>query len=483
MTQMQQLDSWKPRSYQKTGVVLMLRLACAGLLYKPGLGKTSVAYMAFRILQEKGFVKRMLVIVPIKPMYNVWPAQKDRFADFAHLRVNILHGDDKESQLQDLDSDIYVINPEGLPWLLGARVEKYTTPSGKLRKRVIEDRARVKFIRENFQMLVVDESTDFRDTTTNRFRLLEKILPAFRRRYILTGTPMPKSLQDWFGQIFVLDQGASLGAFITHFRTRYMLPDPGNPYAYLPMPGAFERLSAKIAPFVQVVEQKGNIDLPEVLFNDVWVTLPPEAMSEYNKMYRLLVAKVQSGTIVAANSAVASSKCRQICNGAIYHSEEGEEGEYTPLHTEKYDALRGIIAELAGDPLLVTYEFKFDRDTIEELLGIPCLSTGNPRADNDRILQFQRGELPVAMGHPKSISLGIDGLQDNCCNIAMIGCPWNLLWYEQVIDRIKRTGNKSKKVTVHRILARGTVDERVLEVLDERDQSQRSFMKMLQSLR
>jgi hypothetical protein len=474
---------WNPRSYQKTGVVLMLRQAAAGILYKPGLGKTTVVYMACRILLEKGFVKKTLVIAPIKPAYNVWPAQKYYYEDFKHLRVGLMHGADKESVLHDDNFDLYVMNPDGLMWLLQAHTEEYTTAGGKKKKRVVVDQQRLAWLKSRFQMLVVDESTDFRDTTTNRFKLLEYLLRAMKRRYILSGTPMPKTIQDWFGQIYVLDMGDALGRFITHFRTRYMYPDPGNPYGWLPQPGAFERMSKRIAPLVQVVEQKGNVDLPDVVYNDVWVDLPPAVRLEYNKMYRALVAQVESGNIVAANSAVASSKCRQICNGAIYHSEAEEEGEYTPLHTEKYEALRGILAELSGDPLLITYEFKFDRDTIEELLGVPCISTGNARKDNDRITQFSRGELPAVMGHPKSISLGIDGLQDSCCNIAMIGCPWSLLYYEQIIDRVKRVGNKSKKITVHRILARNTLDERVLEVLDDRDRDQTSFMKLLKGLR
>ena len=480
MTVISPLPFWKPRSYQLTGVKLMLNLACFGLFYKPGLGKTSVVYMTFRILQEKGFVDKALVICPIRPMYNVWPEQCARFADFQHLRVGVLHGKDKEEVLASDDYDLYVINPEGLPWLMNATTEKYVTAGGKTKKRPVFDKVRMAWLRKKFPMLVVDESTEFRNSDTIRFKLLKELLPYFKRRYIMTGTPMPKTLIDLFGQMFILDQGDALGRFITHYRTKYFYPDPENEYGFLPLPGSFEKITGRIARLTQVVRPEGNIDLPEVIFNDIWVTLPDEVRQRYDQMQADLVALVASGAVVAANSAVASSKCRQIANGAIYHSEEA--GEYTPLHDEKIKALQGLINELQGDPLLITYEFAFDRDTIEEQLQVPCISSGNARADNERIKRFARGELVAVMGHPKSISLGIDGLQDNCCNIAMFGVTWNLLHYEQVIDRIKRTGNKSKHVTVHRILARGTVDERVIEVLDRRERAQGDFMRLLERL-
>ena len=472
MTLTMELPSWKPRSYQKLGVKLMISQACLGLLYKPGLGKTSVVYMGFRILQDGKFVNKMLVISPIRPMYNVWPEQIHKYAEFNHLRVGVMHGKDKEKVLQSDDYDIYVVNPEGLAWLFGATVSK---------KKAMLDPDRVKYIKAKFQMLCVDESTEFRNSDTNRFKMLKALIPHFKRRVIMTGTPMPKSLMDWFGQIYVLDEGYSLGRYITHYRTEYFYPAGFGGYDWKPQAGAMERIMDKIHPLVQVVEVKDNIDLPEVVYDDVWVTLPPEARAHYKKMENDLVALMESGNVVAANAAVASSKCRQIANGCIYHSEEV--GEYTPLHEEKLIALGRLMEELDGDPLLVTYEFGFDRQEIKDKFNMVCISTGSAKKDNENIKLFQIGALSAVMGHPKSISLGIDGLQDNCCHIAMFGVTWNLLHYEQVIDRIKRSGNKSKTVVVHRILARDTVDERVLSVLDARDKAQSGFMAMLSGLR
>jgi SNF2 family DNA or RNA helicase len=285
---------------------------------------------------------------------------------------------------------------------------------------------------------------------------------------------------DLFGQIYLLDEGAALGRFITHYRTQYFYPSGFGGYDWTPQPGAAQRIGERMAPLVQVVEQKGNIDLPELVINDIWVDLPPAARTLYTQMEGAMLALVESGAVVAANAAVASSKCRQIANGCLFHTDVP--GEYSLIHEAKVEALKELLEQLAGDPLLVTYEFVPDKERLEDDLKIPCISSGSAKRDNENIQKFARGELPVVMGQPQSVSLGIDGLQDSCHNIAMFGVPWSFLNYEQVIDRVRRVGNKSGSVTLHRILARDTVDERVIEVLDGRERGQEQFLTLLLSM-
>lgn len=449
----------------------MISQACAGLLYKPGRGKTTVVYMAVRILLEKKYIRRVLVISPIRPMYNVWPKQKNHYEEFKHLRVGVMHGEDKEDVLCSDDYDLYCINPHGLPWLFNAK---------KVNGKLWVDTVRLKWLKERFDMLVVDESTDFRDYSTTRFQLMKHIVPHFKRRYILTGSPTPKSLLDLFGQIYILDTGSSLGRFITHYRASYFTPGGYGGYDWTLQPGARDRIMEKIGHLVQVVDDP--IDIPDLLINDMMITLPQAARKLYDSMEDDMLALMGDDGVVAANAAVASGKCRQIANGALYADyEDGD--KFKEVHEEKLDALEELLDSLQGAPLLITYEFKFDRDRISKRFKIPCISSGNAREDDRLIDAFSRGELHAVMGHPQSISLGIDGLQKACSDICMMGVTWNLLHYEQVIQRVQRTGSKNKKVTLHRILARDTVDAKVVKVLDRRDRSQQSFMEMLKEMR
>jgi SNF2 family DNA or RNA helicase len=192
-----------------------------------------------------------------------------------------------------------------------------------------------------------------------------------------------------------------------------------------------------------------------------------------------IVSSLAVDAVVAANAAVASSKCRQIANGHIFK----EDGTWDHIHDAKLDALGDLIEQLQGEPLLVTYEFKFDAAALADKFKMESISSGNIKKDDANVQRFSRGELECVMGQPQSVSLGIDGLQDSCHHIAMFGVTWALQDYIQVIDRVKRSGNKSKHVVLHRILARGTVDERVLKVLDDRSAVQANFMALLKSLR
>lgn len=461
-----QSKPYMPRSFQEKGIVLGVSQACAGFFLAPGLGKTTIMYSIFKILKEAGFVKRMLVICPLKPAMNVWPRQKDTWNEFKDLRVKVLHGKDKEAILHEDNYDIAVINPEGLGWLFG---EYKHTPDDK----------RLKYVTDKFTMLYVDESHKFKDTSTNRFKLMRHVIPKFKRRYIGTGTLNPEGLENVFGQIYLLDEGAALGKYITRFRAQYFHQKPWDKYSYFPNVGAFEQVADKVAPYCLVVGRDQIPDLPPVIFDDRMIELPADAQRLYDQAERDLLIAIEGNAIVAANAAVASSKCRQICNGFVYDNQKVA----TRLHREKMDNLIELIDELNGEPLIVTYEFEHDRDVLLTELGVPNISTGNAKKDDETIQRFRRGAYPVVIGSTASISLGIDGLQDVCGHMFMYGITWKLSDYIQVIDRIRRQGSSHTNVVVHRCLARDTVDERVVRKLDENEGEMIDFMEVLKSLR
>lgn len=462
-----QSKPYVPRSYQEKGITIGIKQACAGFSLAPGSGKTSIIYSIFKILKDLKFIDKMLVICPLKPAYNVWPRQKDTYNEFKDLRVCVLHGKDKEKLLQSDDYDIYVVNPEGLDWLFGPVVKH--TPAAN----------RVNLVREKFQMLYVDESHKFKDTSTNRFKLMRKVIPIFKRRYIGTGTINPTGLEDLFGQVYLLDEGAALGPYITKYRAKYFHQKPWDKYTYFPNVGAFEEVAEKISEYMLVVRRDEIPDLPPVAFDDRFIELPPASRKLYNQALRDLLIALEGNMIIAANAAVASSKCRQIANGFVYDANKVA----TRLHDEKIEDLKAFVEELNGEPLIITYEFEEDRDVILEELKCPCISTGNAKKDDETIERFRRGGYPVVAGSIASISLGIDGLQDVCGHIYMYGITWKLVDYIQVIDRIRRSGSKHSTVFIHRCIARDTVDERVVDKLNEREGEMIDFTSLLQSLR
>lgn len=456
------LPSWIPRDYQERAVELAVSQACLGLLLSPGRGKTTIIYCALSILLQQRLMKRALVIAPLRVCYSVWPRQKDTWADFQHLRVAILHGKNKERDLFDLNYDLYCINPEGLDWLCS-------------------DPKREAWVRANFDVLVVDEATKFKNSGTKRFKFMRKFVQYFRRRYILTGTFTPNGLLDLFGQIYILDEGASLGRFITHFKTKYFYPTDFMGYNLAPHSWAPDEIAKKIAPLTLVLTGKEGLNLPDMQFNDIYVELSAPARKLYAEMENTMILTLESDQVVAANAAVATSKCRQVANGGIYSSVT--KGDWNDVHDAKIEALESLIEELSGETLLVVYEFGFDLEKLQKALpSLRRLTTGNQKNDAQEIQAFSNGSTRIGAGQFSSISLGIDGLQNSCHHVCLFGLTWNLQDYIQVLDRVHRSGQQFP-VTIHRIIAKDTVDERVLKVLGDKNATQEGFLTLLRGYR
>lgn len=389
-------------------------------------------------------------------MYKVWPDEITKWEDFNGLTYTILHGKDKERNL-GLDRDIYLINPEGLLWLLETPLNGRSVPE--------------------FDAIIIDESTKFKDSTTRRFKLLKKFLPGIARRWILTGTPVPNGISDLFGQIYILDYGRSLGRYITHFRMEYFVRSGYNLYEWKPRPGAFEEVIEKISPLILQLSAKDYLEMPELpALAPVMVDLPEAARNRYNAVENDFLSLSESGDIVAANAAVAGVKCRQLANGAVYD----ENRNVIPVHETKLDALEDLLEELGGAPTLVMYEFQHDADRIMGRLGkTPIFSSGlAPRSLDKLVDDFNGGRIPVLLGHPASMGHGLN-LQASCHHIIWFGIPWNLEHYDQAIARIYRQGQSSRNVFVYHIVARDTLDEKVFRVLQDKERTQQSVLAAL----
>ena len=454
---------WTPRQYQLNAVKFLLGRGAAGNLAFPGAGKTSVTFSALCELKRRGTLGKVLLIAPLRVVYSVWRQEAQKWTQFTHLSFSILHGSNKDQALQ-ADADIYLINPEGLQWLLSDMKRFRST---------------------KFDALIVDELSKFKHPNTRRFKLLKTVLGTFSLRWGLTGSPASNGLGDLFGQCFVLDQGRSLGPYITHFRSKYFVPTGFQGYEWKLRPGADKEIYERIAPLCTVLQaDDANLNLPTLVNNVIRVDLPPDAMKVYKQMEAVLIAQIKEGTVVAANAAAASSKCRQIANGGVYYEGEERERKISQIHDEKTAALGDLVEELQGNPLLIAYEFLHDLGRIRTALGdsIPFIGGGVPaKRGSEIIAQWNRGEIPVLLAHPATLAHGVN-LQQVGHHICWYSLPWDLEWYLQFNARIWRQGNKAKRVFVHHIVARGTIDEVVLKVLEQKEKTQTALFDALKLL-
>ena len=444
----------------------MITQGAAGLLLDPGLGKTSITLAASKILLDKHIIRGVLVIAPLRPAKLTWPAEVKKWAQFNNLDLVLLHGKDKDKLLAE-KHDIYVINPEGLSWLLQPKWDR-KTPRLSVQ--------RMTMLMQKFDMLVIDESTKFKGYDSQRFKMIKASLQFWRRRYILTGTPSPNGIEDLWAQIYILDGGHALTPFITHFRNTYMYVPPGaSEYDRRPFPGAEEKIAAKIDHLVLRLKASDYLQLPELVYNEIKVELPAPMWKHYRELENEFLLKLQEGVVTVANCATLSNKLRQLVSGALYLPDKEGIAE---LHTTKIDALVDLVEELSGQPLLVGYDFVFEKDMIAEALPATVFLDG--RNDQPKIEAFNRGDIQVLAGNPASVGHGLN-LQQACAHVAYLSLTWNLENFDQFIKRVLRQGNKALRVMCHMIIAANTVDEHVWKTLQNKNNTQISLLSQLRS--
>lgn len=475
---------WSPHAYQKKAVKFLLEHAAAALFLDPGLGKTSIALAALKLLIKKKQVSKVLLIAPLRVCHSVWPTEIEKWTDFHGLRVVVLHGKYKETNLK-ADADIYIINPEGLDWLFAA--DKAKNLAG--RTKVTVDVKRFKQL--GFDTLIVDELSKFKHTNTNRFKGLKQVLHTFGRRWGLTGSPASNGLMDLFGQCYVLDQGRTLGPYISHYRMKYFVPGFDG-FSWNLREGADAEIYERVKPLALRMAAEDYLDMPRLIENNIKVTLPEPIMRIYKQLEDDLIAKLGKDTVVAANAAAATMKCRQVANGGIYLDQEvialtklpKSEREWVNLHTMKVDALADLIDELQGSPLLVAYDFEHDLDRIRTKLGdVPFIGGGvSIKAAKALEVSWNQGKLPVLLGHPQSVGHGLN-LQGACHHVAWHSMTWDFELYDQMIRRVRRQGQKEERVFVHHIMASGTIDEVMLLALKSKNRGQQALFQALKSLR
>ncbi|MDD2775542.1 MAG: DEAD/DEAH box helicase [Gallionella sp.] len=471
---------WHPHKGQKAGVKFLIEHAAAGLFADPGVGKTSITLGAFKFLKKRGVAHRMLIIAPLRPCYLVWPAEVQKWADFNELKMVVLHGPKKEDLIYE-DADIFVINPEGLQWLLEAEKTGKRYKAGGRRLAAI-----------GADTLVVDELSKFKYSNTSRFKMIKPILSQFQRRWGLTGSPAANGLEGLFGQIYMLDQGRTFGPYITHFRQEYFIPSYDG-FGFDLKKGAEARIYERLQPIVLRQDANDFVDMPDLMLQPPrFFELPKLVRKIYDQLEDECIFEHDAKVVSASNAAVAMMKCRQVAGGAVYADEQlriltkvKPQRDVIELHDLKVELLKELIEELQGKPLLVGYEFRHDLARIQAALGkeIPYIGSGvNEKQAKAIERDWNKGLIPVLLGNPQSVGHGLN-LQGSGCHVCWFTLPWDYELYDQFNRRVYRQGNKNGKVFIHHLAARDTVDELIWTTLQNKRTGQTKLFDALKKMR
>ena len=447
---------YKPHDYQSYCTNRIISDDKLALWLDMGLGKTVITLTAINELKYNRFlISKALIIAPKKVAETTWSREAEKWDHLRLLRVmQVLGSKSKREQALNTPADVYVVNRENVQWV----VEYYGN-------------------NWPFDMVVIDESSSFKNHQSKRFKALKMVLGKIHRLVELTGTPAPKSLIDLWAQIYLLDEGARLGKRIGHFRETYFDPDQRNAeriYTYKPKEGAEKNIQLLLSDICVSMKSSDYLTLPEMTVVDVPVMLDGRARKIYDKFERSMLLKIDEQTVDADTAAVLSNKLLQAAGGEVY------DDDHTAMHIHdcKIDSFLELVEGLNGQSALVFYSFQHERYRILKALKKTSLNVRSYNGPQDE-LDWNNGEIDILLAHPASTAYGLN-LQDGGRHVIWFGLTWSLELYAQANKRLHRQGQQGE-VIIHRLIAEGTRDEDVITALENKGNTQESLLQSLKA--
>lgn len=414
-----------------------------------GMGKTASTLTAMADLLAEGRIQRVLIIAPLRVANSVWSSEAKKWAHLSGLTIRVCTGS-AANRLAGLRSkaDIYVINRENVPWLIEQCNGKW-----------------------HFSAVVVDEASSFKSAASKRFKALKKTLPLTHYMVLLTGSPAPKGIIDLWSQMFLVDKGVALGRTITGYRGRFFDRDYFG-FGFTPKAGADKLVQRLVAPHTISMMAEDYLQMPKRIDMVEWVNHGQSFMDAYYSFEKEMFATLSDGReIEALTAGVLAGKLLQWSNGATYLPDHS----WKRLSDAKLDALEELVEHNADENLLVAYNFKFDLAALQARFPWAVALDSSP----ETIDRWNRGEIKMLLAHPASAGHGLN-LQGGGSVIVWYGLNWNLEYYQQFNGRLYRQG-QTKPVRIIHLVAQGCLDERVMQVLKEKDATQQSLIDALKA--
>lgn len=449
------MQVFNPYPYQQYCIDRIVADNRIGLFLDMGLGKTVITLSAVDELKyNRWSVSKVLVIAPKKVAEQTWSKEAAKWQHLKHLRIQVCLGIlAQRTKALDTPADVYIINRENTKWLVDYYGHKWP-----------------------FDMVVLDESSSFKNHQAVRFKAMKSILPRINRLVELTGTPSPHGLTDLWAQVFLLDGGKRLGRTISVYREMYFVPDKRNRttiFSYAPREGADAEIYRQISDICISMKSEDYLQLPDLVYEDIPVMLDMDARRAYDAMERDMLLEVDEEVITATTAATLTGKLLQLCNGAVYD----EDGVAQEIHRCKIEALLETIEQLNGQHAIVYYYYRHDLDRIMAAL---------PESLHKRVYRgaqdeddWNAGKIDILLAQPASCGYGLN-LQQGGHHIIWFGLTWALEEYQQANKRLHRQG-QPYPVFVHRLVVQGGQDEDVVRSLESKDGAQESLLTALKA--
>ncbi|MEV2366365.1 DEAD/DEAH box helicase [Paenibacillus larvae] len=448
---------YKPHQYQEYATQRIIETPYIALFLEMGLGKTVSTLTAIDLLLHDYFdIDRVLVIAPLRVAEDTWGREVEKWDHLQHLKISkVLGSAAQRRKALAAKADIYVINRENVEWLVSELGNSW-----------------------DFDTVVIDEVSSFKNHQSKRFRALRRVRPRINRVIGLTGTPAPNSLMDLWAPIYLLDQGERLGKTITGFRDRYFIPGERSGhivYKWHEKKEAEQRIYEAIKDIAVSMKAEDWLELPERIDRTVFIRLSDKAAQIYKKLEKELLLEFVDADVVATTAAALSNKLLQMASGAVYDEDRGVK----EIHEAKLEALEDILEASQGKPVLVFYNYKHSLERIQQRFPQARTLRKGKEGVQD-ISDWNTNQIPLLLLHPKSAGHGLNLQESNCQTVIWFDQIWSLEEFQQANARVYRQG-QTRKIVVMQLVAEGTMDEEVVEAIDKKATGQEELMQAVKA--
>ena len=436
-----------------------------GLLFEMGCGKTLTAIAIMGALYRQRRITRVLVAAP-SSVCSVWPHDLAAFAAFPY-EVRVLLGE-KKQRLESLHS--LTNYPDTANRLLIAVINYEATHREGIFE-ALEGYAA--------DMIVCDESQRIKNPKAAQSKAVQMLGDRAAYRLILSGTPVQNSVIDLYSQYRFLDPSV-FGSNFYAFRNRYCQMGGYGGHEVVGFQHMDELVRKEHAIALRVTKAE-CLDLPAQTFVRRYVELEPAARRLYDQIARASCAELESGGCVTASIVLTKLLRLMQLTGGFVQADGSDCAQQAG--SAKLDALADILDDYvqeAGQKLVVFARFRPEIAAICRLLEGRGIRYG--RIDGE-VPMDQRGAVVEEFQNDPSVKVFVAQIQTAGLGITLhaasaavfYSLDFNYANYAQALARIHRIG-QARPVTYIHLLAGHTVDERVLDALERKEDLARTIV-------
>lgn len=321
-------------------------------LFEPGTGKTRTT---IEVLRRKYAahqrVLRTLILCPTVVCDN-WRREWLQFSKLSEKNIAVLLGEGhKRAKQVNTGAEILITNYQTLlmPKMLD-EINKFSP-----------------------EVIVADESHRLKTPSAKTTKAAIALAERAQYKYILTGTPVLKSLMDFFSQFKFLDGGETFGRSFTLFKNLYFYNANAAAPAHVTWPdwrvrgSAVNEINAKVFKKAMFVEKANCLDLPPLVRKEVFVDMSPEQERHYRTMEANFITYLNDKACVASIALTKGLRLMQIVSGFL-KLEDGAEVRFKK--NPRLEALAEILSDIAPNHKVIVWAcFKENYEMIKEACG------------------------------------------------------------------------------------------------------------------